>query len=81
MKCGFCGYEFEAEAGSTNCPGCPLRGHCGYIRCPRCGFDNPREAVLVRLIREWINQRRETRKRPINGRDPRLAVHGETRWG
>ncbi|MFQ5593597.1 MAG: FeoA family protein [Anaerolineae bacterium] len=56
MKCGFCGREFDFSEGGVNCPGCPLRGNCGHVRCPGCGFDNPREATLVRLIRSWRNQ-------------------------
>ncbi len=60
MKCSFCGYEFDASEGDTNCPGCPLRGNCGYVRCPRCGYDIPQEAALVRLIRNWTNRRHGT---------------------
>jgi len=60
VKCSFCGYEFDASEGDTNCPGCPLRGNCGYVRCPRCGYDIPQEAALVRLIRNWTNRRHGT---------------------
>lgn len=59
MKCGFCDYEFDESEGGVDCPGCPLRGNCGYVRCPRCGYDNPREAALVRLIRGWTDRWRE----------------------
>ncbi len=51
MKCGFCGYEFDAAEGQATCGGCPLAGQCTLVRCPRCGYDNPAEAQLVGLVR------------------------------
>lgn len=68
MKCSFCGYEFDASEADTNCPGCPLRGNCGYVRCPGCGYDNPREAMLVRFIRNWADQWRGV-ERPSAARE------------
>lgn len=56
MTCGFCGLTFDVSEGQVDCPGCPLSGNCGYVRCPRCGFDNPREAALVKVIRGWLRR-------------------------
>jgi len=52
MKCGMCGYEFEAEEAETSCGGCPLVKGCGLVRCPRCGYEMPPEAMLVRWVRK-----------------------------
>lgn len=64
MKCGFCGYEFDASEGGVNCPGCPLAGNCGYIRCPRCGYDSPQQAALITLIRGLID--RWSKDKPVS---------------
>lgn len=52
MKCGMCGYEFEAEEAERSCGGCPLVRGCGLVRCPRCGYEMPPEAVVVRWVRK-----------------------------
>jgi len=40
--------EREAEIGGRGCSG--LRGGCGLIRCPNCGYEVPRTSGLQRLI-------------------------------
>jgi len=55
MKCGMCGYEFDAAAAETACNGCPLVKGCHLVRCPRCGYEMPPEAKLV----GWLRQLRE----------------------
>lgn len=36
--CPLCGFEFQPD--DTLCRhGCPLRSHCGLIRCPGCGYE------------------------------------------
>ncbi len=51
MKCGMCGYEFDAAQAETACGGCPLVRGCKLVRCPRCGYEMPPEAALVRWVR------------------------------
>ncbi len=51
MTCGMCGFEFDAEEAERSCSGCPLTSSCGLIRCPRCGYEMPPEAQLVRWLR------------------------------
>lgn len=54
MKCALCGYEFGGDEGQTNCPGCPLAGLCSMVRCPNCGYDNPRGSKVGNAIhRMW----------------------------
>jgi len=65
MKCGFCGYEFSPQEGIAACSVCPLAKNCRLVRCPRCGFEMPPEATLVRLARELhrrLKQRSHTKK-------------------
>jgi hypothetical protein len=38
ISCALCGYEFAPVA---SCPsGCPLKGACHFVCCPRCGYQN-----------------------------------------
>ena len=53
MKCALCGYEFEEEEGIAGCQGCALAGSCSMLRCPNCGYDNPRESRLAALLKKW----------------------------
>jgi len=36
-----CGLSFREDRGQAACESCPLRRACRYIRCPRCGYENP----------------------------------------
>jgi Fe2+ transport system protein FeoA/rubredoxin len=66
MKCALCGYEFSEHEGQTDCQGCPLAGLCSMVRCPNCGYDNPRGSKLGGVIhRLWHRvQRGSVRDRP-----------------
>lgn len=59
MKCGFCGNEFDPAQATTACGGCPLVRGCHLVRCPRCGYEMPPEAKLVR----WLNNLRDRRRK------------------
>jgi uncharacterized C2H2 Zn-finger protein len=57
-----CAYEFDPETAEIACGGCPLVKGCHLVRCPRCGYEMPPEAVLVRWVkklRTHILQRRK----------------------
>ena len=47
MKCGFCGYEFDASDAESACASCAMARGCHLVRCPRCGYEMPPEASLV----------------------------------
>jgi rubredoxin len=59
MKCALCGFRFTEEEGVAACSGCLLGGSCNLIRCPNCGYDNPREPKLFKVFEGW--------RRRING--------------
>jgi hypothetical protein len=56
MKCSFCGKAFELDQCRPGCSGCPLQSGCGGIRCPYCGYNNVREAGLIRWLRALFNK-------------------------
>ncbi len=48
--CGFCAYGFLEDRAQPVCRRCPLAAGCRFVRCPRCGYENPvAPAWLVRL--------------------------------
>lgn len=59
MKCGFCGNEFDPAQANMACGSCPLVKGCHLVRCPRCGYEMPPEAKLVR----WLNGLKDRRKK------------------
>lgn len=52
MKCALCGYYFEADE-MMECKGCPFTKGCNMIRCPNCGFEEPADAHLVNVLKQW----------------------------
>jgi len=62
MECGYCGLEFEEAESRHHCEACLVSAGCRFVRCPRCGYENPEETGLVRWIRSWRNRRREARE-------------------
>ena len=63
MKCGFCGHDFDPQAAEPACRSCPLARGCQLVRCPRCGYEMPPEAKLVRWVRK-LRQRVQARPVP-----------------
>jgi hypothetical protein len=49
FDCGLCGSSFTH--GEQACGGCALGAACLLVRCPRCGYQFPRESLLVSLSR------------------------------
>jgi rubredoxin len=68
MKCGMCGYEFNMEEAETSCGGCPLVKGCGLVRCPRCGYEMPPEAALVRWVKRIFTTKAQRAQR-LKGQD------------
>jgi len=58
MKCAFCGCEFDETQAVRACRGCALFGGCEKVKCPRCGYEAPKEPRLVKMVRRWRNKKR-----------------------
>lgn len=67
MKCSMCGAEFEVDAASRSCNGCPLVGNCGLVRCPACGYDNVPESRLIAWARGFRRGRGKFRRHRHDG--------------
>jgi len=52
MRCGFCGYDLDPDKAESACGSCPVAKGCHLVRCPRCGYEMPPEARLVKWIRK-----------------------------
>ena len=58
MNCSICDLEFEEAQAIKACSSCAVFGGCQKVRCPRCGYESPRETPLVRWVRGWVRRRR-----------------------
>jgi hypothetical protein len=56
MTCGFCGSRFVEDPGQAACQACPLSRACGLVRCPQCGFENPRPPAWITRLWEWVSR-------------------------
>lgn len=54
VTCGFCGAEFVEDRSQATCQACPLSRACGLMRCPHCGYENPKQPPWLVKIREWM---------------------------
>ena len=54
VTCGFCGADFVEDRSQATCQACPLSKACGLMRCPHCGYENPKQPAWLDTIREWI---------------------------
>jgi predicted Zn-ribbon and HTH transcriptional regulator len=58
VRCQLCGFEFEEGQAAGGCAACSLRGGCGLIRCPNCGYEWPREPEwLARMKKLWRKEK------------------------
>ena len=57
-KCSFCGYGFSNEAAVQSCGGCALYRTCGKLKCPRCGYEIPKEPGII----SWYKKRKGDRQ-------------------
>ena len=51
-KCPFCGFEFDAAAGTAYCGSCPMGKNCRLVRCPNCAYETPAEPKLFAAIKK-----------------------------
>jgi hypothetical protein len=56
MTCPLCQYTFTEAEAEKACRACTLIGQCGMLKCPRCGYDIPKEPWLARAIRRWLSR-------------------------
>lgn len=56
MKCSYCGLVFDEREAEQACSGCPLVGHCGLLRCPRCGYEMPPDSHLISWLRGTLGK-------------------------
>ncbi len=43
LRCPKCGFVFDVSyARVISCSGCPMSifGECGYVKCPKCGYED-----------------------------------------
>lgn len=57
IECPMCSHRFEEAEGVACCESCPLGKGCNLLKCPRCGYEIPREPRLVKAIRNWRKKR------------------------
>ena len=56
MICSLCGFRFDEDTARSACSGCGLVKRCGLARCPRCGFEMPREPAWLKKLRKRRNR-------------------------
>lgn len=54
VVCSFCGQDFVEDRTQATCQACPLSKACGLMRCPHCGYENPRQPAWIGKLKEWI---------------------------
>jgi hypothetical protein len=59
VTCGLCGNAFEEDRSQPACRSCPLGAGCGLVRCPSCGYENPREPDWLGKLRGWFRSEEE----------------------
>lgn len=50
LKCQLCGIEYREEDSKQSCGGCAMSNGCGLLRCPNCGYENPKESRFINRI-------------------------------
>jgi|GEM_PF-2270871 adenine-specific DNA methylase len=53
-RCPMCGLEFEPGCSETLCSNCTVFRSCKRVRCPRCGYELPREPRFVVWLRTHL---------------------------
>lgn len=59
FECGLCGFAFTH--GEQACGSCLLGNGCLLVRCPRCGFQFPRESRTASGLRRLLDRLRGRR--------------------
>lgn len=52
IKCSFCGYSFSNADVIESCAGCPLKRTCNKYKCPKCGFEIPKQTKIAKIIKK-----------------------------
>jgi tRNA(Ile2) C34 agmatinyltransferase TiaS len=55
FDCALCGNRFTH--GDLVCGACILSAGCQVVRCPRCGYQFPRDSTLVAWVRRLFRPR------------------------
>jgi hypothetical protein len=55
FTCALCGGRFTH--GEKVCGSCPLNRGCEVVRCPNCGYQFPRESVIVRWVTRLLRRK------------------------
>jgi rubredoxin len=58
--CSFCAFSFSEEEGMKSCGRCASFGGCRNVKCPRCGYEMPQTAGLIKLLGKFGRKRAET---------------------
>lgn len=56
VTCGMCARDFVEDPGQATCQACPLSRACGLLRCPHCGYENPRTPAWIDRVRSWMGR-------------------------
>ena len=62
MKCSLCGYEFDKKITEGACKGCPMASFCRLLKCPKCGYEVPAEAGVVKALKSLRSKKNGTAK-------------------
>jgi hypothetical protein len=54
IRCGMCGSDFVEDQSQPACQSCPISRACGLVRCPNCGYENPRQPAWLEKLRRWV---------------------------
>lgn len=60
FTCDLCGARFMH--GGQVCGSCPMTTRCLLVKCPNCGFQFPRESLVVNLVRRLFARRKRDRQ-------------------
>lgn len=54
INCGYCGDDFQEDPGQAACRSCPLSRACALVRCPNCGYENPKRPGWIDKLRRLV---------------------------
>lgn len=57
MNCAHCRKDFTPNEAQKGCESCGLFGGCHLLKCPYCGYEQPREPGMVQWIRNKMKRK------------------------
>lgn len=57
MNCAHCRKDFTPDEAQKGCESCGLFGGCHLLKCPHCGYEQPREPGMVQWLREKMKRK------------------------